>query len=152
MQNWSIMETSHVRKPEIRLRKTVNSYVSPRVGDVIREHVRQKVHENIRYQNPDHDALKAFTMQIPDKAIRNELEDFKAFPTHPSFQPKAETMIPTTFGTAGRFIPDRIHYTKHAMKLSLLDWENQRRNKRKIERVLNFELQTKRKDNFLTKE
>ena len=55
----------------------------------------------------------------------------------------------TSFGTANRFTPFVPQYTAHAGKLSLLDWEQERKPN---DRALNFDMYSKRKDNFLTKE
>ena len=82
MTNRSVTENSVIHRPVINLRQKVNSYVVPRVSDVIREHVRAKVHENLRYVNPDHDQIKAISMQIPDKDIDQELIEYQDFPVH----------------------------------------------------------------------
>lgn len=104
MPNRSVLQTSNVHRPEILLRKKVNSYVSPKVCDVIREHVMKKTHDHHRYTNQELIEIKSAAMKIPEAVNKNNVEEYRQYPVSPGvYKYRPESQIPTTFGTAIRF-------------------------------------------------
>ena len=76
--------------------------------------------------------------------------EYQDFPINLDEVPsKPMTSMATSFGTQRRFVPERMQYTTHATKLSLLDWENA---KASTPNGVTFDMYSMRKNNFLTKE
>ena len=89
--------------------------------------MKQKLFDNLKYVDNEKATNQAISKMIPDKVIDQNVEKYLDYPITPgicSYRPPA--VIPTTFGTDKRFRPETLQYTKHATKLSLLDWEKER--------------------------
>lgn len=149
IKNKAVLSNSCIVQPVVTRRGRVESFIKPKMFDVVREQAKSKIRENLKFKKAEQDVRFAQLMhksEIPEPILESHFEAYQEFPT--TVDNKPTSRHPCTFGTAERFKQPPMQCTQEALHLSALDYNHLVERKR----APDFNGYDKRGDNFLTRE